>query len=709
MNKAVCHAALVALWILCRGNSHAVDEGLVSWWRFDDDRSNSATDSVTGIRDTLIGDFRHVDGVRGKCIRMDGYTTEIHRKGAEAPALADALTIEAWVAPQTYPWNWTPIVNQAQQERPAENNPGSLAPPSVRRRPRLFFGLDAAGHLALKLEIDGALRECVSKEPLLLLKWSHIAGTFDCQHGLALFVNGKLAGELAVKGRLTPSEGGDLILGRNIEEMGPVNSERKASADWPSDMVFDGLVDEVKIFDRALSPDQIARNWSRLRPAQEQPLRWRQMPAGPKALPSRFAAVYCRLRYDELWEEHWRVSDKSDILIHFDKSPVRLVFWRGTSYGGAWVSENGRWMGDQSLERVGQGKSPWGCAEHMSDKQTRYSRVSIIEQNEARIVLHWRYAISDIAYNIFGASSPTDWGEWTDEFYFIYPDAVSTRHQILFTDHLSHEWQETIVLHQPGTRPEDNIDLEAMTLANMKGESKTYSWAGGPPRKFSEPSDINIQMVNLKSRYKPFIIFEPGPAIRPFRGAIHKEYSHFSWWNHWPVAQLPNDGRAATAPDRPSHSSLSQSVENSQVIHKTSDRTFSVVTLIGMSDQPARSLAPLARSWNKPPKLSIGSRGFSGGGYDKNERAFQIETTTPGKPGVLDLTLGACAASPLVNPALVIRNWGDAGVEVEVNGRDLPRGEDVRWGYRDTLEGRDLILWLKIESSKPLELLLTPR
>ena len=145
MKKAVCHAALVALWILCRGNSHAVDEGLVSWWRFDDDRSNSATDSVTGIRDTLIGDFRHVDGVRGKCIRMDGYTTEIHRKGAEAPVLADALTIEAWVAPQTYPWNWTPIVNQAQQERPAENNPGSLAPPSVRRRPRLFFGLDAAG------------------------------------------------------------------------------------------------------------------------------------------------------------------------------------------------------------------------------------------------------------------------------------------------------------------------------------------------------------------------------------------------------------------------------------------------------------------------------------------------------------------------------------------------------------------------------------
>ncbi len=33
----------------------------------------------------------------------------------------------------------------------------------------------------------------------------------------------------------------------------------------------------------------------------------------------------------------------------------------------------------------------------------------------------------------------------------------------------------------PGTRPEDNIKAEALTLANMKGETHTYSWAEDAP------------------------------------------------------------------------------------------------------------------------------------------------------------------------------------------------------------------------------------
>ena len=702
MCKTFIAVTVLTTGLFSPARSHAANDAPDAWWKFDDDCSGSVTESVTETKDVLAGNFRYVEGVRGKCLCMDGYTTGILRKASDVTRLSDALTIEAWLAPQSYPWNWTPIVNQGGEPLPGE-------PTTMPRKSRVFFGLDAAGHLALKLEIDGTLRECISSDPLPLLKWSHVAGTFDQESGMALFINGNPTGSLAVKGHLTPYVGGDLLIGQNIDKLGPVNSERKASANWPSAMVFDGLLDEVKLFNHALSAEQIFQDWSSTQPTQDQPLQWQKMPAGPTNLPDRFAAVSCRLRFDELWEDVWRVSDKPDVLVHFDESPVRLIFWRGTGYGGAWVTENGRWMGDQSLERVGHGKSPLGCAEHMSDKQARYSHVSIIEQSDARIVLHWRYAISDIAYGIFGAPSPTDWGEWADEFYYIYPDAVSTRQQTLWTDHLSHEWQETIVLHQPGTRPEDNIELAAMTLANMKGESKTYSWADQPPRRFSEPSDINIQIVNLKSRYRPFIIFEPGPAIRPFRGAVHKEYSHFPWWNHWPVAQLPNDGRVAIAPDRPSHSSLSQSIQDSSVIHKTGDRTYAVVTLVGMSDQPAASLAALARSWNTPPKLTVTSKFFSESGYDKNERAFVLKSDTAGKPGVLNFTLEASEASPLVNPALVIRDWGDQEVELQINGQAVPRGKDFRWGYRDTLAGRDLILWFKVESTKPIELLLTPR
>jgi hypothetical protein len=580
--------------------------------------------------------------------------------------------------------------------------------PEKEFEPRIFFGIDAHGHLGLKLNIADKWYECVSQKTISLLKWNHVAASFDKNQGIYIYLNGKQVGRRIVNGVVTPSKGADILIGKSHQKMAPVGSERKASANWLSDMVIDGLLDEVKIYDRALTAQQIENSFKAVIPEIPQPLSWRKMPAGPDNLPSRFDATYTRLKYAEEWEQFWRVDDHPDILVHFDNSPIRLIFWRGTSYGGAWVTENGIWMGDQSLERVGKGKSPWGCAEHMSDKQTRYSNVRMIEKNNARIVIQWRYAISDITYAIFGTNVGTGWGEWADEYYTIYPDGVSTRHQILWTNYLSHEWQETIVLNQPGTRPEDNIELNALTLANMKGESKTYSWENGTPHAFSEPDNPTIQITNLKSEYKPYIIFEPGANIKSFDCCVRKEYSHFPWWNHWPVAQLPNDGRRAMGPDRPSHSSLSQSIEESKVIHKQDDGSYTAVTLIGMTNEPIKNLASLARSWNTPPKLTVAGNGFSSKGYDKFQRAYVLDTKIKNKPSTLKIKIAATQDSPVLNPAFIISDWGNMGAYLEINGKNISTGKSFRFGHRNRMEGSDLIVWIQTTSTKPLTITLQP-
>ena len=85
--------------------------------------------------------------------------------------------------------------------------------------------------------------------------------------------------------------------------------------------------------------------------------------------------------------------------------------------------------------------------------------------------------------------------------------------------------QETIFLNEPGTRPEDNCELAALSLANLKGESKTYSWEKGYP-KLDLPAPV-IQMVNLNSRFKPLIIVKPGSTIATFNCEVRKEFSHF--------------------------------------------------------------------------------------------------------------------------------------------------------------------------------------
>lgn len=58
--------------------------------------------------------------------------------------------------------------------------------------------------------------------------------------------------------------------------------------------------------------------------------------------------------------------------------------------------------------------------------------------------------------------------------------------------------------------------------------------------------------------------------------------------------------------------------------------------------------------------------------------------------------------------AFIIEGWGDADVRLEINGKRRPRGRDFRYGFRHTLQGSDLIVWIKYRSTDPVGLRLTP-
>ena len=88
-----------------------------------------------------------------------------------------------------------------------------------------------------------------------------------------------------------------------------------------------------------------------------------------------------------------------------------------------------------------------------------YSR--IIENTDARIVVHWRYGLVDSRY-IF-APRNEGWGGWTDEYWTIYPDGVAIRdvaRGIVFGD----GWVETMFLSPPGTKPEENVEIDAISI-----------------------------------------------------------------------------------------------------------------------------------------------------------------------------------------------------------------------------------------------------
>jgi hypothetical protein len=680
--------------LCCFYQAKSQNNSVLFGWNFDDTLAvkNLPFNSQQPFGNYQVGGLaKYVPGVKGNAIKFDGFSSYIDvvpgdlKEGSEELKLfrlPGKISIEAWVALGAYPWNWAPLLTMGKY--------GITG---------FYFGIDSRGRAGLQMS-DGTStwHECVSKlNPetrlgLELHKWYHIVATSDPATGLAIYINGKLENvftDFVDRRRIAYSETEKgFRMGMNREMMAPTDAIR----DWatfPSRYSLDGIADEIKVYNKCLTADEIAANYIKVKPENEPQFAPRKFPTVKPS--GRFAASYTRLNFYPEWDALWPVGPFNDVVVQFDELPTKIMFWRGTRYSPCLVSENGKWMADQSRETgnnwfLSQGSRddmPTGCMEHMSDVQTRSSRVAIIESNEARVVVNWRYLQMDVKFRQNDSPDNTGFGEWGNELYYIYPDGVTVRKVLPG----SGGWQETIFLSEPGTRPEDNIELAAATLVNMKGETKTYSWEKGYPK--FDLQDANIQVVNLKSKFKPYLIFRTGGSFSVFNGEVRPEYSHFPWWNHWPVAQISSDGRSASAPDMAAHSSLSWG-----------DTNFDAA-LYGMTDKDPKSLVTLARSWNFPTELKLISQRYKSDGYDYTQRAYRL--TADGKISKLTFALNGSRDSPIVNPAFVIKHWDKKDIKLTINGKPVLRGKDFRYAVEYDAEGTpSVIVWIKLQSESKM-------
>jgi hypothetical protein len=670
-----------------------VRPGAAAWWTFDDVINGSVTDQASGIHDEIRGNFQLVGGVVGGAIRFDGFTTCVTRRAAAAPRLADTFTMEAWVALAAYPWNWCPVLSQEQD--------GLIG---------YSFGVGPQGEFGLRVSVRGEWQTCLSPVRLPLKQWAHIAATFRSESGITLFLDGKEVAVGAVPGKVTYAGRADLLIGMNPEKRKPshiVGPGVGTIAGW---YAFDGVMDDVRIFDRALSASELKEAHEAHAPLSPPDLPARTLPSGPSGQ-ARFGAYYTKLAYDADWDSLWPVGPAADIVVQFEDSPVRVVFWRGTRYSPAWVMDNGQWIADQSVEAWDDTE---GCYEHMEDPRCLYSHVRVLESNEARAVVHWRYAPVSSRDHFWRVDEKTGWGLWVDEYYTFYPDQLAARKVVWTTKFLGRESpsqiQETIPLCQPGQGAGDILHSEALTLLNLNGEGHTYSWPSewNDPERHSKllPASANIQVVNLKSKAKPFIIFEPGAAMHVYVGRVRAEISEFPAYNHWPISLLSSDGRFAVAMDRVSSFSISYT---DPPRHEGPAATTWASWLYGATDGPLANLVTLGRSWAKAPRLAVRAGDFISEGYDMSQRAYVLSCKEAGRPSPLECEFAADQDSPVANIALVIKNWGEQNAAVTLDGQAVEGGRDLRIGHARTLEGTDLVVWIRKESTRPVKMNLAPR
>jgi hypothetical protein len=423
------------------------------------------------------------------------------------------------------------------------------------------------------------------------------------------------------------------------------------------------------------------------------------LPSGPKEEVD-FGAYSTQLKYTDEWDKLWPVSEVADVVVRFGAREPRFIFWRGTSYIPCWGTYDGPWFTNEFFERRGGASSGTvSMVEPMSDKQCRYSNIRIIENNDARVVIHWRYAPTDLEYSMAYLDQESNWGDWADEYYVIYPDAIGIRTATLFTSAVDEwiEYHESIVINQPGTVPDDNINNDALTFLNLNGDPKTYSWTekGGPELK-DLPEQVSIQRVNLKSDYKPFTVVLPENATARSYGG-HAPGYNFNFWSHWPVSQTKSHTSVAKNSEHPSHTSLSHL--RWKPFHET-DKSKTWVMMHGMTKSGNEELVQVAASWINPPGLKLSTDGITNEGYNAGERAYVISLIESSRDRLIDFEIPASEDSPIYNPAFLIKNWGTAGINLKINGEIVQQKKDYYVGVINSSSGTDLIVWVKMKSAE---------
>src|SRR3954470_7840685 len=197
-------------------------EHLVGAWSFDEAGGATATD-VSGHRnDGEIEDAQRTPvGVYGGALAFDG-ARDIVTVPADSIHRTDAMTIEGWVRPNALSEPMRPLALRSAPGGPPwalyAAGPGGLPSGHTRTDAERFAG--ATTNLAL------------------VPTWTHLAMTYDSTR-IRLYVNGRLVATTLQTGPLAASSE-PLLIGNDL------------SGQW-----FDGLIDEVRVYDRALSGSDI--------------------------------------------------------------------------------------------------------------------------------------------------------------------------------------------------------------------------------------------------------------------------------------------------------------------------------------------------------------------------------------------------------------------------------------------------------------------
>lgn len=203
--------------------------GLVSWWPGEGNANDvKGTNQGTSHGETFI------PGEVGSAFSFNGADSYVQVNDSSSLDMTDAITIEAWIKPDAY----DPIEGQSVVTK--------LGGRTAERSYTMFLASDGKLYFGT-VNSAGAGGKWIPGPVIPLNQWAHVAGVKDAGSTSArIYVNGALAASGTVEHPIYKSAA-SIGIGTFVQGFDA----------WPNEGFFHGAIDEVSIYNRALTQSEI--------------------------------------------------------------------------------------------------------------------------------------------------------------------------------------------------------------------------------------------------------------------------------------------------------------------------------------------------------------------------------------------------------------------------------------------------------------------
>nr|WP_319494010.1 LamG-like jellyroll fold domain-containing protein [uncultured Desulfobacter sp.] len=208
-----------------------VSDGLLAYYPFDGDSNDI---SGNGNHGTESGGLTYKMGVSGEAASFDGVDDYIRVPSHSTLNPEDQLTISFWIKVDNFTNTWSPLIHKG----------GAHLSESVNREYTVWLQDISTFHFASAGDnlAQQTLNACCAGKDI----WTHFVGVIDRQqHKMRIYVNGILKNEITDAYSTFNNNLNDLIIGW---------TEEISSSYSP----FKGRLDELRIYSRALSEDEVS-------------------------------------------------------------------------------------------------------------------------------------------------------------------------------------------------------------------------------------------------------------------------------------------------------------------------------------------------------------------------------------------------------------------------------------------------------------------